>query len=712
MNRLYFLIFALFLISTSVFSQVKESMYGDATKADIKVNYVFSFEEALKRAKNEHKLVFFNCFSDWALPCHSMNQHVFSNEEFGKWLNDNFVNLWIEMTTEEGLVLAKKYGVESMPYFLVLDANGDVIHRLASGTELPEFKERLMCALDPKTSYKGMNDRYAQGNRKKKFLREYTRILRWAGEKDNYNKMSDLYFGKLKSSEWCKKENWEIFADRMRRPDSVLIDYLFMHKADFVKNNGLEIVNNMILTLYYSDAMALAGGGKQYDKAMALDIYTQLRKADIPDTNEVYKFLDIASLRYAEKYKEMTDYLLKNITHIHPRVLEMIDLSLGSLQKLTPDARNIIIAYLEKRAVQVDEYSQKRYRRVIEKIRDFKGMIFEELSLDEALSKAKEEGKYVFLDCYTSWCGPCKMMESQVFSHELAGTFCNKYFVNIKIDMEKGEGPEVAERYQVEVYPTMLILNADGSVRCRIRGGRDVKDFMLILQRSMNDEYNYSTLVKEYNEGNRETSFLARYYLTMSDAGELKNADEVIKFLASLKGDERFTPETWFLYKLFASNVENEEFLFLIEHKQDFERVMGKATVEKAIQNIVFPVYVEYLLQGKGKEKVICCREIWKKCPLADDDVLKLLDIITFAYEQEDANQWMSIYENKVQFINNLQDKLNLDALLNVFVKNVSNDIQKRVLAYMQGAMKQTEGMMKAQYENLLNELSNYIKNE
>ena len=106
LNRLYFLLVVLLLGYTNLYAQVQESMYGDAVKADIKVDYVFSYAEALKKAKAEHKLIFFNCFSDWAVPCHAMNQQVFSDQAFGNWLNEHFVNLWVEMTTEAGLALA------------------------------------------------------------------------------------------------------------------------------------------------------------------------------------------------------------------------------------------------------------------------------------------------------------------------------------------------------------------------------------------------------------------------------------------------------------------------------------------------------------------------------------------------------------------------------------------------------------------------------
>ena len=71
------------------------------------------------------------------------------------------------------------------------------------------------------------------------------------------------------------------------------------------------------------------------------------------------------------------------------------------------------------------------------------GVNFEHLSFREALDKAKSEQKYVFMDCYTSWCGPCKNMTQNVFPQKKAGDYFNPKFICVKYDMEKGEGPEL-----------------------------------------------------------------------------------------------------------------------------------------------------------------------------------------------------------------------------------------------------------------------------
>lgn len=90
-------------------------------------------------------------------------------------------------------------------------------------------------------------------------------------------------------------------------------------------------------------------------------------------------------------------------------------------------------------------------------LRAQEGVRFESLTLKEALEKAKKENRWIFLDAYTSWCGPCKVMAEQVFMRAKAGEFFNSRFVNVKYDMERGEGPELAKKFGIGAYPTFVL---------------------------------------------------------------------------------------------------------------------------------------------------------------------------------------------------------------------------------------------------------------
>ena len=83
--------------------------YAQQDTTQVKVKYLNSFDAALKEAAQANKLIFVNCYAHWALPCQGMDRHVFSNAEFAKWLNDNFVCLRLEMTDPQNRYLIDKY---------------------------------------------------------------------------------------------------------------------------------------------------------------------------------------------------------------------------------------------------------------------------------------------------------------------------------------------------------------------------------------------------------------------------------------------------------------------------------------------------------------------------------------------------------------------------------------------------------------------------
>ena len=98
------------------------------------------------------------------------------------------------------------------------------------------------------------------------------------------------------------------------------------------------------------------------------------------------------------------------------------------------------------------------------------GINFQNLTYKEALEKAKTENKLVFIDCYTTWCGPCQTMAKNIFPQEKVGDYFNPRFISVKYDMEKGEGVELAKQFGLQAYPTFLIINPDGTLRHRLVG--------------------------------------------------------------------------------------------------------------------------------------------------------------------------------------------------------------------------------------------------
>lgn len=92
------------------------------------------------------------------------------------------------------------------------------------------------------------------------------------------------------------------------------------------------------------------------------------------------------------------------------------------------------------------------------------GIEFYSGSWDEALALAQKENKIVFLDAYATWCGPCRVLKGRVFTNPDVGSYFNESFVNMAIDMERGEGPLLARKFRVTAYPTLIFVKPDGTV--------------------------------------------------------------------------------------------------------------------------------------------------------------------------------------------------------------------------------------------------------
>ena len=108
------------------------------------------------------------------------------------------------------------------------------------------------------------------------------------------------------------------------------------------------------------------------------------------------------------------------------------------------------------------------------------GIRFAEGSWKELLETAKKEGKLIFVDCYTEWCQPCKQMEQQVFPSEKVGKFYNEHFINVKMDMEKGEGPVILNTYKINAFPTLLFVNGEGGEVYRIVGSKKEAELLQV----------------------------------------------------------------------------------------------------------------------------------------------------------------------------------------------------------------------------------------
>lgn len=151
------------------------------------------------------------------------------------------------------------------------------------------------------------------------------------------------------------------------------------------------------------------------------------------------------------------------------------------------------------------------------------GIEFRTASYAEALKMAQKEKKLIFVDVYTSWCGPCKEMSANIFTQAAAGEFFNKNFINLKVDAEKtADGKKIAKDFVVTAYPTLLFVNGKGKLTYKFLGGRTVDGFVQEGEKALNAYKRQPELIKnekQFNKGERGIEFLNNYYELLLASG-------------------------------------------------------------------------------------------------------------------------------------------------------------------------------------------------
>jgi thiol-disulfide isomerase/thioredoxin len=150
------------------------------------------------------------------------------------------------------------------------------------------------------------------------------------------------------------------------------------------------------------------------------------------------------------------------------------------------------------------------------------------------LAEAKRQNKPIFVDVYTTWCGPCQVMNKQAFPDKAVGELFNTSFVNYKLDAEKGEGVALAKRYAITGYPTSMYLDSDGRLIYRHTGYGNVKDFMAEANkaiRATREAQPISVWDSNYAKGKRDREFL-KAYLSRRAALDLPNGNALNHYLA------------------------------------------------------------------------------------------------------------------------------------------------------------------------------------
>lgn len=134
------------------------------------------------------------------------------------------------------------------------------------------------------------------------------------------------------------------------------------------------------------------------------------------------------------------------------------------------------------------------------------------MDMNDALAAQKEEPKKIFMDVYTEWCGPCKMLDKNTFSNKDVAAYINENYYPVKFNAEGTEkitykgfeytnpnhDPErtgrnsqhfLAHALKINAYPSMVFFDENGDLIQPVAGYHTPKQLELFLKLVATDDY-------------------------------------------------------------------------------------------------------------------------------------------------------------------------------------------------------------------------------
>lgn len=280
----------------------------------------------------------------------------------------------------------------------------------------------------------------------------------------------------------------------------------------------------------------------------------------------------------------------------------------------------------------------------------------------EIKAKAKAENKLIFVDAYTTWCGPCKAMAKNTFTKTTIASYYNSNFINAKIDMEKGEGIELAKQYNVNCYPNLLYIDGDGNIVHRGAGYLDTTDFLALAKTAQSSDKNFAYLKKQYESGKAGKSFIADYLRTLANSCLSAN-DEAKKYLATVKEEALIQAENWRIIYDYIEDINAPAFTYLVKNRAAFAAKYTADSVNGKIFNTYLGEGLAKVREKKGNPEVVAAfKAELKKTAFERGDEIGLMLDLSYAKARNDwdlyykaAKPLVEKYNQKdAGFINNV----------------------------------------------------------
>jgi thiol-disulfide isomerase/thioredoxin len=324
------------------------------------------------------------------------------------------------------------------------------------------------------------------------------------------------------------------------------------------------------------------------------------------------------------------------------------------------------------------------------------GIDFFHGSFEEAKTEAKAQGKLIFMDAYAVWCGPCKMMTNKVFPQEKVGDFFNKNFINMKVDMEKGEGVDLRRQYGVSAYPTLLLIDGNGEVVQQIRGARDADGLIdWATKAALPDPGLTQKLQEKYDDGDRSPNLMRDLIKVKAAYNDATNS-LMEEYINGLSEEEKVATENADFIFDQTNAINSLGLKVLKDYEEYFTDIKGADVLDRKISGIAKSSGTQAIKDG-NKEQLDEVLAFLKEYKPANYKELSSELMVNFYGKNEDWSNYDKAVTKHLAKFKKGDDKSYRDVAWNYYMNIEDPASLKKAEQWMQNNIKASNS-----YENNL----------
>jgi thioredoxin-related protein len=217
-----------------------------------------------------------------------------------------------------------------------------------------------------------------------------------------------------------------------------------------------------------------------------------------------------------------------------------------------------------------------------------KQFVHDDITYKDALVKAKQENKPVFIMLYANWCPHCNAMKNSTFQDATVMAFLKENYICVWKDIEKEEGLALKTKFDTKSLPSFLIVDANETVLYNLKGEIKTADFLNEIKNALNPKMQLPYLESVFMADPSNANKCLAYLNTLRKGRERVDLSKATHtYLATQTDAQLLTEMNWRIIANGVSDIQSHEFQYVLQHQKEFGAVASADRVEKKIINIV-----------------------------------------------------------------------------------------------------------------------------